>query len=104
MKVKAFRYDQETGASGFSEYDLPFGFQSGYTVITIVRYIQENLDPTLSFFSHCVCSRGICGRCVMKVNGKSQLACAYVPDTNDLTIEPKNPQHFKDLVVKERDK
>ena len=98
MKVKVFRYDADNGQTKFSEYDLPFGLEKGYTVMTIIRYIHENLDPTLSFFSHCVCARGICGRCVMRVNGNPQLACAYVPESDNLTIEPKNSQYFKDLV------
>ena len=98
MRVSVFRFNQDTGENGFSDFDLPFGPERGYSVLTIIRYIHENLDPTISFFSHCACGRGICGRCVMNVNGKPRLACAYVPDTAELTIRPKNDRPFKDVV------
>jgi succinate dehydrogenase / fumarate reductase iron-sulfur subunit len=100
MNVKVFRFNPDSGQTGFSDYRLPFGAGHGYTVMSILRYIHENLDPTLSFFSHCVCGRGICGRCAMEINGKMRLACAYVPDSDDLTIKPKNKNYFKDLVCK----
>ena len=100
MNVRVFRFNPDTGVTGFSDYALPFGTERGYTAMTIVRYIHENLDPTLSFFSHTVCARGICGRCSMEINGKMRLACAYVPDSDNLTIKPKNEKSFKDLVCK----
>ena len=98
MKVRVFRFNPDTGKTGFSDYLLPFGVERGYTVMMIIRYIHENLDPTLSYYSHSVCGRGICGRCSMEINGKMRLACAYVPDSDDLTIEPKSKKCFKDLV------
>jgi succinate dehydrogenase / fumarate reductase iron-sulfur subunit len=98
MKVRVFRFNADTGETGFSDYELPFGPERGYTLLTIIHYIHENIDPTLSSISHCVCDRGICGRCVMNVNGKPRLACAYVPDTAELTVNPKNRKFFKDLV------
>jgi len=100
MNVKVFRFNPEAGQTGFSDYELPLKIEYGYTVMSIVRYIHENIDPTLSFFSHCVCGRGICGRCAMEINGKTHLACAYVPDSDQITIKPKNEKHFKDLVCK----
>ena len=103
MKVKIFRYHPDREEAGFSQYELPFGPERGFTVMAIIRYIYENLDSTLGFFSHCVCDRGICGRCVMKVNDKPRLACSYTPDSAELTIEPKNVQYFKDLVCKEKE-
>jgi len=98
MKVRIFRFNADTGEEGISEYDLPFGTERGYPLLTILRYIHENHDPTLSFFSHCVCARGICGRCVVDVNGKKRLACSYVPDTDELTVRPMNENYWKDLV------
>lgn len=99
MKLRIFRYDADSKNTGTSEYDVPFEPENGCTLMTMLRYVHENLDPTLSFFSHCVCARGICGRCVVRVNGKPQLACAFVPQEDDLMIEPMNTKYFKDLVV-----
>ena len=100
MNVKIFRFNPDSGETTYSDYSLPFGAERGFTVLSIIRYIHENLDPTLSFFVHCACGRGICGRCVMEINGKMQLACACVPDSGDLTIKPRNDAFFKDLVCK----
>jgi len=100
MKVKIFRFNSETGENGFSNYELPFGTERGLTLLSIIQYIHENMDSTLSYFSHCVCARGICGRCVMNVNGKARLACDYVPDEDELIVNPLNNKHFKDLVCK----
>lgn len=100
MKVTVFRHNPTGEEKAPSVYELPFSKNEGRTVLSIIRYIHENIDPTLSYFSHCVCDRGICGRCLMDVNGKKQLACAFVPDTDELVINPKNNNHFKDLVCK----
>ena len=100
MKVNVFRYNPESGEEGFTAYELPFGPEEGRTVLYIIKYIQENLDPTLSFFSHCACDRGICGRCLVDVNGAKKLACSCVPDGGEITLRPKNDNYIKDLVCK----
>jgi len=100
MKVKVFRYSADTGDSSLSSYDLPFGPERRYTVLTIIRYIHDNLDPTLSFFNHCACSRGICGQCLMEVNGVLTLACNCVPGDDEITLRPKNSDYMKDLVCR----
>ena len=59
--------------------------------------VKTNFDSTLTF--RCGCKSGICGSCVVKVNGVERLACKTNIQNGDL-IEPiKNSSIIKDLVV-----
>ena len=100
MNVKVFRYNPERNEEYYSEYAVPFDKSEGHTLLQILRYIFENMDSSLSYFSHCVCDRGICGRCVMDVNGSKKLACAYIPECDELIVKPKNDKFIKDIVCK----
>jgi succinate dehydrogenase/fumarate reductase-like Fe-S protein len=95
MKVKVLRSMPE---KHFEEYNVPLPTDREYTIMDILRYISENLDPTLAYFSHSACKQGICGRCSVKYNGKIVLACAAHADSEELILEPKNDKVIKDLV------
>ena len=46
------------------------------------------------------CRRGICGGCVMKVNGKSKLACMEIVK-GDIILEPINENRvIRDLLCR----
>jgi succinate dehydrogenase / fumarate reductase iron-sulfur subunit len=64
-----------------------------------LTYIRENLDPSLAFFINC--RLGFCKRCLVKVNGKSCLACLTEVE-EDFLIEPvlKN-KVIRDLWIKD---
>ena len=77
--------------------------QGSQTVLDVVSYIQDHLDPTLSYrFS---CRVGMCGSCGMMVNGEPRWTCRthvkkVTGKTKSLTIAPlRNLPVVKDLVV-----
>ena len=84
---------------GFNSYSVPFSTKGRNTIMDVLNYIFENLDSTLSFYSHSVCDHGICGRCAVKVNGKVKLACTELADTDEIIIEPKNNNVVTDLIT-----
>jgi len=98
MVVKVLRGENGI-SSGFESYEVPITKQDRYTALDILKYIYENLDSSLAFFSHSVCNHGICGRCAMKINGKVKLSCTYLVTENELILEPKNKKVVRDLVT-----
>lgn len=80
----------------YSSYTVPI--EEGMSVLDVLDYIYENLDSTISYYSHTACKAGICSNCSVVVNGKVSLACQKEAD-GDMTIEPvKNLEVVKDLV------
>lgn len=82
-------------------FDVPE--QASQTVLDVVSYIQEHLDPTLAYrFS---CRVGMCGSCAMMVNGEPRWTCRthvqkITGQQKSLTIAPlRNLPVIKDLVV-----
>lgn len=101
MKVKVYRFDKEKDdKSYFVTYDLPISCDDEYTIMDILDYISLKIDPTLSYYKHSACNRGICGRCLVRVNGKSKLACTTKVNTEEILLEPISIKNLvKDLVV-----
>jgi succinate dehydrogenase / fumarate reductase, iron-sulfur subunit len=67
------------------------------TLLTILNYIKTKIDSTLTY-SH-GCRSGVCGSCVVRVNGREQLMCEYKPSDGD-SVEPiRNVRVVRDLVV-----
>ena len=99
MTVKILR-GHAGSAGSFSEYNVPYSVDGRNTVMDVLNYIFENLDSTLSFYSHSVCDHGICGRCGVRVNGKVKLACTALADTEEIILEPKNNNVVIDLITK----
>ena len=72
------------------------------SVLVLLKRIQENLDPTLSFRNFC-CGLQMCRSCLMKVNRQKKFAClTLVGPGDEVTVEPYSyPEaHIKDLVVR----
>ena len=88
-----------------SRYELPEERVQGQTLLAVLQYIKQNIDPTLNFTSHC--RSAICGACAVKVNESAVLACdtnietlfkSY--ETSTLTLSPlANFPVISDLVV-----
>ncbi len=95
MKVKVLRTSPE---KHFDEFTVPFPIDGEYTIMDVLRYISDNIDPTLAYFSHAVCNHGICGRCAVKCNGRVVVACITHADCDELMLEPKNKKVVKDLL------
>jgi succinate dehydrogenase / fumarate reductase iron-sulfur subunit len=70
MKLKVFRFD----GNGKPRYDtFEFKPRPGMTVLGALFFIQDRLDPTLSFRYSC---RGaVCGSCAMMINKFPSMAC-----------------------------
>jgi succinate dehydrogenase/fumarate reductase iron-sulfur protein len=99
VEFKILRYDPQKRSHYISRYIVPV--RKGTTILDALRYIKDNLDPTLTF--RYSCRMGICGSCGVRVNGKPMIACyTQVLDLNadTLTIEPlANMPVIKDLIV-----
>ena len=70
------------------------------TVLDALFYIQNELEPSLSF--RCSCRVGMCGSCGMVINGKESLACrtSLNPLGAEVTVQPlRHIPVIKDLVV-----
>lgn len=98
MKVSIWRGGPENG--GFEEFDAPR--RDSQTVLDVVAWVQENVDPTLSY--RFACRVGMCGSCAMMVNGRPRWTCrthvSKVVQDDRLTIAPlKNLPVIKDLAV-----
>ena len=101
MLVKVFRFEVgKDAAPYFAEYEIP-GVDEEWTVMDVMDYISENLDPTVSYYKHSACDHGICDRCLLQVNGKPGLACTTrVDPAGVLTLEPAARRTVvKDLVT-----
>lgn len=73
----------------------------GMSVMDLLDDITRNIDPTLGYYTHSRCDRGVCARCAVRVNGKTGLACRMpIPPDGDIRIEPAGRgQTVRDLVV-----
>jgi len=84
----------------FEAFKVPL--EGKMSILNVLNYIAENLDPTLGFYSSC--RIGKCAGCQVMVNGKVRLACTTTVE-GDITLEPlRKFQVIKDLVVKKKGK
>ena len=102
IKVTVLRFDPSVDKeSRYVTYEIPYDkvIEEKMTVLTVLLYIYDNLDRTLSF--QYSCRGGDCHSCDVIVNGRAVEACAERV-TGDITIEPPIRQGFeviKDLVA-----
>lgn len=97
--VKILRFNPEADEKPYYQ-NFEYEYKAGITVLDVLNYIYENIDPTLSY-SYC-CRNGHCGVCGIMVNGKAVLSCKTAVSP-DIIIEPlRNIKVIKDLVI-ERD-
>jgi succinate dehydrogenase/fumarate reductase-like Fe-S protein len=96
INVDVQRFDPQTDSEPrFQRYEVPT--EEGWTALTVLRYIYENLDSTLAFYSSC--RLGKCAGCDSIVNGKLRFTCTYQVN-GDLRIEPtKTYALVRDLFV-----
>lgn len=97
ITVKVLRQDptENGGKPEYQSYSVPL--EQGATVLSVLRYISENVDRTLSYYRSC--RIGKCAGCRMRINGKTHLACTTAV-TGDIMLEPiKGYEVIKDLVV-----
>ena len=96
VTVRVRRYSPSAGFD-WSTYTVPY--EQRMSVLTVLRWIYENLDPTLTIRQD-QCGRGICTVCNVRLGGKLQKACTVPVNPGDeLVVEPQNPRKvLRDLV------
>ncbi len=99
ITIKIRRFNPEQDKEGRLEtFEIPKGISEGMTIISAMKYIQENIDPSLAFYYSCELAK--CRGCVMEVNGKATFACTE-PIQNGQTVEPLSSLPvIRDVVVK----
>ena len=97
IHAKVHRYSPGDQERRYDLFKVPHSL--GMTVQILLRYIYENLDPTLAFRDF-RCGQGICNTCQIKVNGKVIRSCETpVQSGQEVLLEPANDRVIKDLVV-----
>lgn len=102
-QIEIYRFDPGLDDEGqFREYAVPD--RGGWSVMDALDFVQENIDPTLSYYRHSRCEHGICVRCALRVNGTAVLACEHpLPRTDPVQIAPVSQDHvLRDLIVRKR--
>ncbi len=96
VRIKRFREGE------FYTQEFELHLDGKPTVLDILSYIKENLDPTLSY--RAMCRASVCGTCGVKVNGQHRLACNTRVEAEEILIEPvDNATPIKDLIVSHED-
>ena len=101
VKVKVLRSKPWEGKkANYQTYEV--SLDGKMSVLNVLTYIAETLDPTLGFYSSC--RIGKCMGCQMVVNGKVKLACTTLVG-GDMVLEPlRRFKVIKDLVVEKKGK
>jgi succinate dehydrogenase/fumarate reductase-like Fe-S protein len=73
----------ENGGGAPKAYTLPL--EGAMDVLNALEYIHTHLDPSVSYRSSC--RRGVCGACVMRIDGVRRLACE-TEVRDGMTIDP----------------
>lgn len=69
LEVSVWRGDAVSGR--YEDFRVPA--QENQTILDVVAWIQQHLDPTLSY--RYACRVGMCGSCAMMVNGVPRWTC-----------------------------
>ncbi|HWQ43597.1 MAG TPA: 2Fe-2S iron-sulfur cluster-binding protein [Desulfosporosinus sp.] len=99
IRLKVFRFDSDLDAEPYySNYTLPW--TDGLTLLMAIKRIYETIDPTLGFRNY-FCGRGLCGSCLMTVDGRVKKSCHVILEADrEYLVEPlKNYPVIRDLVV-----
>ena len=98
IKVRISRFDPTVdGSPHYQTYVVPL--EPRMTVMDVLDYIYENLDPSLAYHSHTSCHRRICTRCNVSVNNTAGLSC-HTEVVGDITIDPlPRFRVIRDLVI-----
>jgi fumarate reductase iron-sulfur subunit len=97
IRVTVSRFDSDVETEPHQQiYEVPL--TDGMSVLDVLDYIFENIDSSLAYYSHAACRHGLCGKCILVVNGISSIAC-QTPVTEDIVIQtPSKFKVIRDLV------
>jgi|SRR6056297_1041180 len=99
LKVKIKRTTSDKTINNYDEFKLLI--ESPTNVLNLLRKIFKEFDPSITFYDGC--GSGKCKGCFLKVNGKVELACLKIidSDTKELILEPvKEESVIADLLTK----
>ncbi|MFQ6111717.1 MAG: 2Fe-2S iron-sulfur cluster-binding protein, partial [Nitrospinota bacterium] len=99
VSFRIFRFDPSRDKSPrYESYSIPW--EEGFTVLSALRYIYQNLDRTLAYREY-ECFRGLCNSCRVSVDGRELKGCrALLEPGREYTLEPlRGRPIIRDLVV-----
>ncbi len=97
LKVKIVRSSIEDEEKRIDTFEVPLA--KSMTVLSMLRYINEYIDPTLAFRDY-RCGRGVCNTCRVRVNGKVRRTCETpIKPSEEILLEPAPGPIIKDLVI-----
>jgi succinate dehydrogenase/fumarate reductase-like Fe-S protein len=98
ITAKVYRFNpNKDQRARFETYQIPY--QDGLSVMNVIQYIYENIDPTLSHYYSCRIGR--CGGCHIFVNGRAVQSCC-TRASDEMVIEPPHRlglRVIKDLIA-----
>lgn len=100
IDASIFRYNPaEDQQPHYQTYTVPV--KCALTLQALLEEIYENYDHTLAFRKG-KCYQGICGRCLVKLNGKPVRACSTLIKAGEtVQVDPVNNEKvLKDLVTR----
>ncbi len=81
----------------YDVFDVPY--EPGASVLDALRWIREDVDPTLAIRFSCV-NANACKECMLLVDGKVTYACTARLNPGTMTIDPlDNKPLIRDLVT-----
>jgi succinate dehydrogenase / fumarate reductase, iron-sulfur subunit len=99
-QISVQRFEPGCGEPFRQDYSFEADERAVLSILDGLEYIYQNLDPTLAFFHHAACRQAACGKCMLKANGKSVLACKQKLAEGGLLLEPFGKTVVKDLVAR----
>jgi len=86
------RFDPSTESSPYTDvFRINVALENKWTVMDLLNYVQQHIDSSVRYHQHSVCNRGICRRCLAKINGRVQRLCEHVvTNETDVLLEPAN--------------
>jgi len=99
IKVVCYRFNKNKDPKEYYQvYEIPY--HDGMSLLEILIYISENIDPALAYPKHSLCKQGICGECTLKMNDKPVLPCIESPKDPIIIVEPlRKDKVVRDLVI-----
>lgn len=95
MRITVVRGPDADGQTWDQTYDLPD--MSGASISTALQYVSRHIDGSVAYYLSC--RRGLCAACVVRVNGKNEMACVTLA-RDDMVVEPTQQRlMIKDSVV-----
>ncbi len=87
-------------SSFFETFRVPLPAGAQVTAMDVLDYIRRHLDGTVAYFRHSACDRGLCRRCMARINGRAGLLCEHLVQAGErLTLEPVSRKNvIRDLV------